>query len=218
VGVNGGEESLIVARNRNRHLLRQTTLLLAAVIGCMSGASASAAEKQETAVLAGGCFWGVESVYEHVKGVRSVVSGYAGGTRNMLDRSGGRTGFAEAVRISFNPDEISYNRLLEIFFTIAHDPTQVDRQGPDVGPQYRSAVFPQNAQQQQAAEAFLGRLRASGKYSRPIATRVEHGRFEPAEQAHQDYVRKHPSSRYVVVNDLPKLADLRRTYPQLWRD
>jgi peptide-methionine (S)-S-oxide reductase len=185
----------------------------------MFGASpASSAGKQETAVLAGGCFWGVESVYEHVKGVRSVVSGYAGGTRNMLDRNGGRSGFAEAVRVSFNPDEVSYNRLLEIFFVIAHDPTQVDRQGPDVGPRYRSAIFPQNAQQQQAAQELIERLRASGRLSRPIATRIEHGRFEVAEPEHQDYVRKHPSSRYVVVNDLPKLAALRRAYPQLWQD
>ena len=214
------EGNLIVVDNQNRPLLSLPTLLLVAALGGMSGASpALAAEKQETAILAGGCYWGVEGVYEHVKGVRSAVSGFAGGTRSALDRNGGgRVGFAEAVRISFNPAEISYNQLLEIFVTIAHDPTQVDRQGPDIGPRYRSAIFPQNAQQQHAAEQFLARLRTSGRFSRPIATGVEHGRFEPAEQGHQDYMRKHPNARYVVINDLPKLAELRRAYPQIWRD
>ena len=192
---------------------------LALVAGITAAAAQSTSGKTETAIFAGGCFWGVESVFEHVRGVRNVVSGYAGGSRNMLDRNGGgRIGFAEVVRINFNPDEISYNRLLEVFATIAHDPTQVDRQGPDIGPRYRSAIFPQNAQQQQAAQQFLAQLKASGRFNRPIATRIEHGRFEAAEPAHQDYVRKNPNSPYVVVNDLPKLAALRRTYPQLWRE
>ena len=197
-----------------------TPLLLAALFAGLSGVvPAAATEKRETAVLAGGCFWGMEGVYEHVKGVQDVASGYAGGTRGGLDRSGaGRSGFAEAVRISFDPAQVSYDQLLDIFARVAHDPTQVNRQGPDIGTRYRSAIFPQNAQQRQASERFLERLRASGRFKRPIATRIESGRFELAERDHQDYMRKHPTARYVVVNDLPKLAELRQAYPKLWRD
>ena len=199
--------------------IRAMLIVAATFVGLSSAGSASAAEKLETAVLAGGCFWGVEGVYEHVKGVRDVVSGYAGGTRGGLDRSGvKRSGFAEAVRVSFNPAEVSYNQLLEIFFTVAHDPTQVNRQGPDVGPRYRSAIFPQNAQQRQAAEQFLAKLRASGRFGRPIATRIETGRFDLAERDHQDYMRRNPRAPYVVVNDLPKLAELKRNYPQYWKE
>jgi peptide-methionine (S)-S-oxide reductase len=199
---------------------RWSTLLLltALFFGMDTGRPASAASGLQTAVFAGGCFWGVEGVFEHVKGVRNVVSGYAGGTPAFGRPGNQRVGSAEAVRVSFDPTEISYNQLLDIFALIAHDPTQVNRQGPDVGPQYRSAIFPQNAQQRQAAERFLDELRASGRFKRPIATRIESGRFEVAEQGHQDYMRKHPGSRYVVVNDLPKLAELRQTYPQYWRD
>ena len=192
------------------------TLILAAALAGLSG-PAQAAEKLDTAVLAGGCFWGVEAVYEHVKGVRHVVSGYAGGAKGKLDRSGsGRSGIVEAVKISYNPQQVNYNQLLEIFVTIAHDPTQVNRQGPDIGPRYRSAIFPQNAQQKQAAEQFLAKLRASGRFSKPIATKIETGGFKLAEPAHQDYVRRNPGARYVVVNDLPKLAKLKRT--QYWRE
>lgn len=180
---------------------------------------ASAAGQSETAVLAGGCFWGVEGVFEHVKGVRKVVSGYAGGVRKGVGgSSGNRAGAAEVVKISFDPAQISYRQLLEIFATVAHDPTQVNRQGPDVGPRYRSAIFPQSAQQRQAAQQYLAQLKASGRFSRPIATRIESGPFTLAEADHQDYVRRNPRSRYVVVNDLPKLGALKRTYPALWRD
>lgn len=190
-------------------------ILAMAAIGLSSPAQAG--EKLETAVLAGGCFWGVEAVYEHVKGVRNVVSGFAGGAKGKLDRSGsGRSGIVEAVKISYDPQQVSYNQLLEIFVGIAHDPTQVNRQGPDVGPQYRSAIFPQNAQQKQAAQQFLAKLRASGRFGKPIATRIETGGFNLAEPAHQDYVRRNPGARYVVVNDLPKLAKLKRT--QYWRE
>lgn len=205
---------------RNNLVRRGTALLLTvSLVGLAGQQPAAAAEKLETAVLGGGCFWGVEGVFEHVKGVRDVVSGYAGGTRTGLTRSSSQ-GLepAEVVRISFDPAQISYGQLLVIFATVAHDPTQVNRQGPDVGPRYRSAIFPQNVQQRQAAERFLGQLRASGRYKRPIATRIESGRFVVAEPYHQDYMRKNPSSRYVVVNDLPKLAELRRTYPQIWRE
>jgi len=179
---------------------------------------ASAASSQETAVLAGGCFWGVEAVFEHVKGVTSVVSGYAGGTQGRIGGSaqGGR-GFAEAVRIRFDPAKVTYEQLLEIYFRVAHDPTQVDRQGPDVGPRYRSAIFPQTAQQKRTAADVLARLRASRAFNRAIATKIEGGGFRTAEADHQDYVRRHPTSRYVVVNDLPKLDKLRHAYPDLWK-
>lgn len=205
---------------RIHHRRRGTALLVAiSLAGLAMDQPAAAAERLETAVLAGGCFWGVEGVFEHVKGVRDVVSGFAGGTRTNLTRSSNQ-GLepAEVVRISFDPAQISYGQLLEIFATVAHDPTQVNRQGPDVGPRYRSAIFPQNAQQRQAAERFLAQLRASGRYKRPIATRIESGRFVMAEPYHQNYMRKNPSSRYVIVNDVPKLAELRRAHPQLWRE
>lgn len=173
----------------------------------------------QTAVLAGGCFWGMEGLYEHVKGVRDVVSGYAGGTSGGFGSNRGeRTGFAEAVRITFDPAQISYDQLLGIFFDVAHDPTQVDRQGPDVGTRYRSAIFPRSAQQRTVAEQALAQLRSSGRFERPIATRIESGGFEMAEPEQQDFMSKHPSARYVVINDLPKLAELKRRYPQVWRD
>lgn len=186
-----------------------------------ASAGATAATKQpapmQTAVLAGGCFWGVEAVFEHVKGVTDVVSGFAGGSARdaSYDRvSSERTAHAEAVRITFDPRQVSYFDLLKIYFTVAHDPTQVNRQGPDVGPSYRSAIFPQNAAQRAIATRTIAHLRAGGK---PIATRIESGRFYPAEAYHQDFVRKNPGHRYVVVNDLPKLARLKQTYPGWWR-
>jgi peptide-methionine (S)-S-oxide reductase len=161
----------------------------------------------------------MEGLYEHVKGVRDVVSVYAGGSRGGFGGYGSqRSGFAEAVRISFDPQQISYNQLLQIFFDVAHDPTEVDRQGPDVGPRYRSAIFPQNAQQRTMAEQYLAQLRSANKFRHPIATRIETGGLDVAEPEHQDFVRKHPTAPYVVINDLPKLADLKRRYPQFWRD
>jgi peptide-methionine (S)-S-oxide reductase len=192
--------------------------IAAALVVPASGASPQ--PKLQTAVLAGGCFWGVEGLYEHVKGVREVVSGYAGGTPGAFGSYGGgqRTGFAEAVRISFDPAQISYNQLLQIFFDVVHDPTQVDRQGPDVGPRYRSAIFPQNAQQRAIAGQMLAQLRSSSRFSRRIATRIESGGFDIAEPGHQDFMRKHPTAPYVVVNDLPKLRELKQRYPQFWRD
>jgi len=182
--------------------------------------STGAQPRTETAVLAGGCFWGVEAVFEHVKGVRDVVSGYAGGSArdaNYTAVSAERTGHAEAVRITFDPAVVSYGQLLAIHASVAHDPTQVNRQGPDVGPSYRSAIFPQNAAQQRAAEAFLARLRTSKAFSRPVATRIEKGRFYPAEAGHQDFVRRNPWHPYVLAHDRPKLAALKRTYPQMWK-
>ena len=190
--------------------------ILAALAMAPLATSASAAT-QESAVLAGGCFWGMEGVFEHVKGVRDVVSGYAGGSAGdaTYDKvSSERTGHAEAVRISFDPRQISYAQLLKIYFSVAHDPTQVNRQGPDVGPSYRSAIFPQNAAQRQVAASFIAQLRAA---KRPIATRVESGRFFQAEASHQDFMRRHPLHPYVVVNDRPKLSKLRQKYPQYWK-
>jgi peptide-methionine (S)-S-oxide reductase len=181
---------------------------------------AAAAPRSETAVLAGGCFWGMEWVFEHVKGVTSVVSGYAGGnardaTYDKVSSEG--TGHAEAVRITYDPAQISYPQLLQIYFTVAHDPTQVNRQGPDVGSSYRSAIFPQSAQQAQVAKAFIAKLTAAHVYKRPIATRIESGGFYPAEAYHQGFARKHPFYPYIVFNDRPKVAALKAKYPSLFK-
>jgi peptide-methionine (S)-S-oxide reductase len=187
----------------------------AALLGFSTTAAAKPAT--ETAVLAGGCFWGMEAVFEHVKGVDNVVSGYAGGSAAdaSYDKvSSELTGHAEAVRISFDPRQISYAQLLRIYFSVAHDPTQVNRQGPDIGPSYRSAIFPQSDVQRRIATSFISQLR-SGRHS--IATRIESGAFYPAEAHHQDFVSRNPLHPYVVVHDRPKLAKLRKTYPQLWK-
>ena len=192
-------------------------ILSALAAACLASATtASAKASTETAVLAGGCFWGMEGVFEHVKGVTNVVSGYAGGSSSdaNYDRvSTERTGHAEAVRISFDPSQVSYAQLLKIYFSVAHDPTQVNRQGPDVGPSYRSAIFPQNAVQRQIAASFIAQLRAK----RPIATRIESGPFFPAEAYHQDFMRRNPYYPYIIVNDRPKLAKLKQAYPQYWK-
>lgn len=179
--------------------------------------SAAAQPASETAVLAGGCFWGMEAVFEHVKGVRNVVSGYAGGNAhdaNYDKVSGERTGHAEAVRITYDPRQVNYAQLLRIYFSVAHDPTQVNRQGPDVGPSYRSAIFPQNQAQRQLAARFITQLRAAG---RPIATKIESGPFFPAEAYHQDFAKRHPLYPYIVINDAPKISKLKRAYPQMWK-
>lgn len=196
--------------------MKRTARILAALAMAPLATSASAAS-QETAVLAGGCFWGMEAVFEHVKGVTNVVSGYAGGSAGDAKYeqvSTERTGHAEAIRISFDPRHVSYAQLLKIYFSVAHDPTQVNRQGPDVGPSYRSAIFPQNDEQRRLAASFIAQLRAAKK---PIATRIESGAFYPAEASHQDFVHRNPLHPYVVVNDRPKLAKLKRAYPQFWK-
>ena len=174
----------------------------------------------QTAVLAGGCFWGVEAVFEHVKGVRSVVSGYAGGRAadaNYRAVSAGRTGHAEAVKIIFDPRQVSYGTLLRIFFSVAHDPTQLDRQGPDVGRSYRSAIFPQDSEQRAVAAAYLAQLHQSGMFRRPIVTRMERGQFHLAERAHQDFMRKNPLHPYILAHYAPKLRALKRAAPSLYR-
>ena len=180
----------------------------------------AAPPRAETAVLAGGCFWGMESVFEHVKGVTSVVSGYAGGDAkdaNYEKVSTEGTGHAEAVKITYDPSQISYAQLLQIYFTVAHDPTEVDRQGPDVGHSYRSAVFPQSAQQAAFARAFIARLNEAHVYKAPVATRIESGGFYAAEAYHQGFARKHPYYPYILVNDRPKVAALEKKFPALYK-
>lgn len=159
----------------------------------------------------------MEAVFEHVNGVADVVSGFAGGAAkdaSYVRVSSERTGHAEAVRITYDPRQVSYADLLKIYFAVAHDPTQVNRQGPDVGPSYRSAIFPQDVRQKAQAQRMIAFLKGKGVR---VATRIEGGGFYPAEAYHQDYVRKHPDARYVVVNDLPKLEKLKRDYPKWWR-
>ena len=189
-------------------------------LAALAAAPASAAPRTETAVLAGGCFWGMESVFEHVKGVKDVVSGYAGGDRKdaRYDAvSSEATGHAEAVKITYDPAQVSYAELLKIYFTVAHDPTQVNRQGPDVGSSYRSAIFPQSAQQAAYAKAFIARLDASHLFKAPIATRIESGGFFQAEAYHQDFARKHPYFPYILVNDRPKVVALQKKFPAYYK-
>jgi peptide-methionine (S)-S-oxide reductase len=180
----------------------------------------AAAAPTQTAVLAGGCFWGMEWVFEHVKGVTGVVSGYAGGSAAdaTYDKvSSESTGHAEAVKISYDPSQISYGKLLEIYFTVAHDPTEVNRQGPDVGSSYRSAIFPQTPEQERFARAYIARLNAGHIWKRPIATRIEHGSFYPAEGYHQHFAEEHPYFPYILVNDRPKIAGLKQKFPALYK-
>jgi peptide-methionine (S)-S-oxide reductase len=181
---------------------------------------AAAAPHSETAVLAGGCFWGMEWVFEHVKGVTNVVSGYAGGSAAdaTYDRvSSEGTGHAEAIRITYDPAQISYAKLLQIYVTVAHDPTQVNRQGPDVGSSYRSAIFPQNAEQERFARAYVAKLSAAHVWPKPIATHIEHGSFYPAEAYHQHFAAKHPYFPYILINDRPKLTSLRQKFPAVYK-
>src|SRR3954447_986853 len=173
----------------------------------------------QIAVFAGGCFWGMEGVFEHVKGVREVTAGYAGGSRAdaSYEQVGTETtGHAESVRIAYDPKVVSYGQLLRVFFS-SHDPTEIDRQTPDVGPSYRSAVFPQDGAQRRAAAAYLAQLNASHAFPRPVATKIETGAFYPAEDYHQGFERKHPDHPYIRRWDLPKLAALKANFPALYR-
>jgi peptide-methionine (S)-S-oxide reductase len=175
----------------------------------------------DTAVFAGGCFWGVEAVFEHLKGVSSAISGYAGGTvrsPSYEEVSTGTTGHAESVLVVYDPSQISYDQLLQVFFTVAHDPTQLDRQGPDVGTQYRSIVFYRNDAQREGAQRYIAKLEAAKVYRRPIVTEVAPlDRFNQAEAYHQDYLAHHPHQPYIVINDAPKLEALQREFPALYR-
>jgi peptide-methionine (S)-S-oxide reductase len=214
-------------------------LAIAALLGTAACSGAIAAERMvtapapvadaplqagslQTAVFAGGCFWGVEGVFERIKGVQSVRSGYAGGTKltAVYDVVGtGITGHAEAVEIKYDPAKVSYGTLLRVLFSVAHDPTQLDRQGPDRGSQYRSAIFPQNAEQANLAKAYVAQLAAAKTWPAKIVTTLETGKpFYPAEGYHQNYLRLNPSQPYIVYNDLPKVAALKERFPALWSD
>jgi peptide-methionine (S)-S-oxide reductase len=183
--------------------------------------AAKASDKRTaTAVFAGGCFWGVEAVFKHVKGVSSAVSGYAGGnakTAHYEIVGSGLTGHAESVQVTYDPSQVSYGQLLRVFFSVAHDPTQLDRQGPDVGTQYRSAIFYADPEQQRIAQAYIEQLSSAKVFGRPIVTQLAPlNAFYPAEDYHQDYLAKHPGNMYIVINDLPKLNNLRQEFPQLY--
>ena len=176
----------------------------------------------QVAVLAGGCFWGVQGVYQHVTGVTSAVSGYAGGSKGSARYEtvgGGDSGHAEAVQVTFDPRQVSYGALLQIFFSVAHDPTQLNRQGPDVGTQYRSTVFPADARQAEVAKAYIAQLNAAHAFDAPIVTTIEPDRaFYPAEEYHQDYLTLHPDQPYIAINDLPKIAELKRLFPSQYQE
>lgn len=181
----------------------------------------AASKGEQTAILAGGCFWGIEAVFEHVKGVITAESGYAGGSAASATYetvSGGRTGHAEAVRVKYDPSQISYGQLLKVFFSVAHDPTQLNRQGPDTGPQYRSAIFCTSEDQKRIARAYIDQLDKAKVFEGPIVTVVGVGSaFYVAEDYHQDYVVHHPDQAYIVMHDLPKVANLRKQFPNLYK-
>ena len=182
----------------------------------------AAASGSETAVLAGGCFWGVQGVFQHVKGVNRAVSGYAGGSASTAQYetvSSGDTGHAESVQIAYDPKQISYGQLLQIFFSVVHDPTQLNRQGPDTGSQYRSAIFPQNAMQQKVADRYIAQLNKAGIFQRPIVTKTNPAPgFYPAEDYHQDFLTLNPTYPYIAINDIPKVKNLKRLFPERYRE
>jgi peptide-methionine (S)-S-oxide reductase len=213
------------------------SLLLAALIGAPLPATAAepavvipapalddarAAGPLQTAVLAGGCFWGVQGVYEHVRGVKQVLSGYSGGSKATAEYevvSRGRTGHAESVQIRFDPKEISYGEILRIYFSVVHDPTQLDQQGPDSGPQYRSNIFYASSAQRKIAQAYIVQLDQAKVFERPIVTRVDPLKaFYPAEEYHQDFLQHNPNHPYIVINDLPKIDNLRKIFPTYFRE
>jgi peptide-methionine (S)-S-oxide reductase len=223
-------------------LLKQTTRLSAALLlasGIALFSSTSRAEEgitipapaedvvpgheaTETAVLAGGCFWGVQGVFQHVEGVKNAVSGYVGGEKKtaVYETVGsGRTGHAESVQVTFDPKKISYGKILQIYFSVAHDPTQLNRQGPDRGTQYRSAIFPINEKQAEVAKAYIAQLDQAKMFHSKIVTKIEPGHeFYPAEGYHQDFLVLHPNYPYIVFNDLPKGRNLKRLFPDLYRE
>ena len=212
-------------------------LLLAALVGAPLPATAAepavvipapalddarAAGPLQTAVLAGGCFWGVQGVYEHVRGVKQVLSGYSGGSKVTAEYevvSRGRTGHAESVQIRFDPKEISYGEILRIYFSVVHDPTQLDQQGPDSGPQYRSNIFYASSAQRKIAQAYIVQLDQAKVFERPIVTRLDPLKaFYPAEEYHQDFLQHNPNHPYIVINDLPKIDNLRKIFPTYFRE
>ncbi|WNH49267.1 MULTISPECIES: peptide-methionine (S)-S-oxide reductase MsrA [Stenotrophomonas] len=178
--------------------------------------------KRAQVVFAGGCFWGVQGVFQHIKGVDNAVSGYIGGSRadaNYARVSGGGTGHAEAVQVTYDPSQVSYGQLMQVFFSVVHDPTQLNRQGPDRGTQYRSAVYADDAAQRDATKAYIAQLQQARAYAAPVVTTVDGGKpFQAAEGYHQNYLTLHPESLYIRINDQPKVAALQRMYPQLYRE
>jgi peptide-methionine (S)-S-oxide reductase len=175
-----------------------------------------------SAVFAGGCFWGVQGVFQHVKGVTQAVSGYAGGqaqTAHYEEVGSGETGHAESVQVTYDPAQVSYGQLLQIYFSVVHDPTELNRQGPDSGTQYRSTIFVANSDQRQVAEGYIGQLNTAKAWSKPLATTVEDLKgFYPAEGYHQDYLTQHPYSPYIMINDQPKVANLETVFKDRYRD
>jgi peptide-methionine (S)-S-oxide reductase len=183
-------------------------------------ASLATAKSEQTAVVAGGCFWGIQAVFQHVKGVISATSGYSGGEAKTSEYelvSTGNTGHAESVKITYDPSQITYGQLLRVFFSVAHDPTQLNRQGPDEGTQYRSVIFYNSEEQKRIAEAYVSQLEKTKIFSRPIVTQIVPLKgFYPAEAYHQNYAANHPSDPYIVYNDVPKVAHLRQQFPDLY--
>jgi len=221
----------------SRFLLRLSALFLtvtfAGVTACTAGdranttlpsptvdAPVATAKTPQTAVLAGGCFWGIQAIFQHVKGVVSATSGYSGGLGKTAEYelvSTGETGHAESVKIVYDPSQITYGQLLRVFFSVAHDPTQLNRQGPDTGSQYRSVIFYDNDEQKRIAEAYITQLTQGQVFPLPIVTQVVPLKaFYPAEAYHQDYAARHPDNLYIVYNDAPKLAHLRQQFPDLY--
>jgi peptide-methionine (S)-S-oxide reductase len=227
---------MLTQRNRMAHLLALVALMI--VAGAVYWTSPSSAEtarrlpppaldettgaSREVTVLAGGCFWGVQGVFQHVDGVISAVSGYAGGSRDTAQyekTSSGTTGHAESVQITFDRHRITYGRILQLYLSVAHDPTELNRQGPDVGTQYRSAIFPQNPEQSRIAAAYVAQLNAAKVFPTPIVTTIEPGKeFYPAEAYHQDYLTLHPHQPYIAINDLPKIQALKELFPDSYRE
>jgi peptide-methionine (S)-S-oxide reductase len=179
---------------------------------------AKPADGMQTAVIAGGCFWGVQGVFQHTKGVVNAVSGYAGGPKNAANYSAvstGSTGHAEAVEVKYDPKQISYGKILQIYFSVAHDPTQLNRQGPDSGTQYRSEIFATTAEQKQVADAYVAQLNAAKVWKKPIVTKISSlSGFFPAEAYHQDYLTLHPNQPYIAINDLPKVDNLKKIFAE----
>jgi len=208
-------------------------LLLVGLVACSASAISrdlpdptldapkAGAHGDQVAVLAGGCFWGMQAVFEHVRGVRQVWAGYSGGgaaTAHYDDVSDGNTGHAESVKVEFDPSVVSYGQLLKVYFAVAHNPTELNRQGPDTGTQYRSEIFYTSVQQQQIANAYIAQLGTAKVFGDPIVTRVEPLKtFYPAENYHQDYARLHPDDAYIVINDAPKVVRLKQVFPALYQ-
>ena len=217
------------------HVVPLVALLMLAVSACQPVSAASdvalpapatdvpktGAHGDQVAVLAGGCFWGIEAVFEHVKGVRKVVAGYSGGsadTAHYFEVGSGRTGHAESVQVHFDPTQVSYGQLLQVFFSVALDPTELNRQGPDSGTQYRSVIFYVNDGQKQVASAYIAQLTAAKSFPAPIVTQVVPLKaFYPAEAYHQHYFQLHPNEPYIIYNDAPKVAHLKQLFPALYR-